>query len=530
MSDRLISLPPPPRWIRPGRRPRRLHIGLGLGLILVICLSLGTNLAHVVVRPGPLASPHAQILQGTGTIQRCAACHTNFSTTGAIRADRTDSPWGVACLACHDSSDAAVAFSPHGLPRETWGLAVGNHSVQNPVGCNACHREHRGADADLTAISDARCQSCHQERFASLGQGHPDFALAGRPGGVIEFDHQSHRARHFPAGGETGFDCRACHLNDSATGDPLVTTLAYDAACGRCHDASLRVAASTPLRLLEVPEEAGGQPPPPPTAGEVWTRWLCETPRPDSQAVSKLIERLATEGQTLLLTRLTRMGSPPEAARRLAASVPPQLITDAADRWFGPPGDIEPIPTPGVKQKPGSLDVDLAPGGSLLAGPGAADDDWLDPLTVDPLLDQSANDEPNPESTALPPQPMGGWSRDDLTLSLQYRGASTDDSTPHADPVLKSLVEIALHSPPSSDRDTVLRHPRCTRVCNVIDAQRKTPGNPHRLFGPLKRRRSSGSIRCIISIIGRTSISPDCKIAAVAMSPCRTRKRLMRRD
>jgi hypothetical protein len=62
-----------------------------------------------------------------------------------------------------------------------------------------CHREHQGAEFDLTAMNDSGCQTCHQQRYESFAADHPDFgAWPYERRTRIAFNHSSHQAKHFP--------------------------------------------------------------------------------------------------------------------------------------------------------------------------------------------------------------------------------------------------------------------------------------------------------------------------------------------
>ena len=506
MSDRLPTLPPPPRRIRPPARPRRLHVALTLGFIAAASLTLGAPWANVVIRPGPLSSPHAQILGGIDASGRCVACHDGFTGPAAASTSvsPTPSPWGEACLKCHrpglghGTGGDGSAFDPHGLPRSTWST---ERSDELPsIGCNDCHREHRGARADLTAISDARCQACHESRFESFGRGHPPFELAAASDGTIEFNHASHRLRHYPAGGEAGFDCRQCHLTDARIVDPIITTVGYDAACGRCHDGSLRVAASTPLTVLQVPEvdaeqaeRLGGwpaaavglaarHPDAPPTAGETWTRWLSGTIDHDPVAASALMDDLERRGQAALMQRLQRLGSHRDAAV-IAASVPPQWMAQTVNAWRRSPDPVRP-----GDRGAGPAAIPGASSDGLLSPPQNRLDWFLeDPLALDPLEPEPLAIAPPAKAVAKavgatdpdpPPPPWGGWSRNDATLSLQYRAAIADPASAHADPILTSLINLAVSARPDSGRDAVLAHPAiaaCRRCHSMPPGRGSTP-------------------------------------------------------
>ncbi len=120
------------------------------------------------------------------------------------------------CLDCHHATmRREVATHAHNLNQHALeGLRVASAArpddpswhdlLPRPVDsaavqCSVCHREHQGAQADLLAVSDTQCQTCHHDRFGNFASSHPDWD--GWPygrGGDVSFDHASHAAKHFP--------------------------------------------------------------------------------------------------------------------------------------------------------------------------------------------------------------------------------------------------------------------------------------------------------------------------------------------
>ncbi|MFG0261121.1 MAG: hypothetical protein ACF788_01860, partial [Novipirellula sp. JB048] len=224
-----------------------------------------TEWAADFFKPGELASPHAQILAGTLTSERCAACHSEAALqplawfdrggTGHDRVTQTDR-----CLDCHHTTlDRSTARLAHNLPAQARAqireasLADATDAVArrarrrlptpavNPesLECAACHREHRGADANLTLMTDAQCHTCHRVQFDSFAYSHPQWTdwPYGR-GGKIAFDHASHALKHFPASNQghnaIAFRCVDCHPKNEK--HELRRTVDYEVACKACHD------------------------------------------------------------------------------------------------------------------------------------------------------------------------------------------------------------------------------------------------------------------------------------------------------
>jgi len=239
---------------------------LTLGFLLIAFNSPWSN---EFVAPGPLSSPHAQILGKLGS-DRCAACHqavdqsfgqwmmTAVGASTADAAQHADDVGGSAhhqsqlCMKCHgEKFDAALALNPHGASGELleeltakaggggWTSSV-TQTVATRLGmahgktiaCNACHREHHG-DVSLSQLTDQQCQSCHHQTFHSFEDGHPEFSVASQSRRQrIAFDHGSHLNKHFPAN-KTSFDCAQCHVDDLTNNTKL--TAPFEQSCGGCH-------------------------------------------------------------------------------------------------------------------------------------------------------------------------------------------------------------------------------------------------------------------------------------------------------
>jgi hypothetical protein len=249
-------------------------MGFVLGGLLVV---LNSGWRNDFLAPGPLISSHAQILGGLEG-DRCAACHeagaqpvaTWFASLapgrGGVSAALCQSDL---CLKCHNRtlgethSRFAHNVDPNlleQLTRQTINASVqpgqvparlASHASASELACSACHREHRGADVSLSAMTDAQCQTCHVRQFNSLESGHPDFALAvPDETSIIRFDHASHGLKHFAAANRT-FDCQSCHPADS-TGNVRMNA-SFESACASCHDEAIVTSQRSGLELVSVP-------------------------------------------------------------------------------------------------------------------------------------------------------------------------------------------------------------------------------------------------------------------------------------
>jgi len=241
--------------------------GLVIGLLALI---LAGGNANELLMPGPLATSHASLTD-------CQSCHAgSFSGNLSWLHNLVDAapPHKSAelCLNCHEVGENAVRPHTHPVAQlraltekvKARAAAEGEgpgdafrpvlfrapasmtQTEEATVFCASCHSEHQGVDADLTLTSNAQCQTCHARRFGEFGSSHPN--LADYPFNRrtrINFNHQSHFARHFP---ETrrdpalGFDgpteCATCHRTGS--GQLYMEIATFDAMCGSCHTKDIR--------------------------------------------------------------------------------------------------------------------------------------------------------------------------------------------------------------------------------------------------------------------------------------------------
>jgi hypothetical protein len=431
----------------------------------------------MVIKPGELATPHAQILAGTLTSHRCASCHPRAATSpqswfSADAQGHAEVSQSDRCMDCHHTTiERPSAKLAHNLPQsvraklrlasatsveKSWhDLMPGPAVDQENVQCSACHREHRGADGDLLAISDAQCQSCHSDRFGSFATSHPewDHWPYGR-GDLISFNHASHANKHFPATvrgtGVAQFQCADCH---SRTADnELIRSTSYARACKSCHDAALRIEAADGVELLALPtlpaESAGRIQPWPESAtgffdgklspiADLLLRSDPETAsalrrlpdrdfsridgrKPDNvadgetvaRAHRQLLQEIGEDGQQVIIDRATLLGVAPSTLASLVQSLSPQFVMEASRRWFdrvSASGDSD------VRQVEFQ---DLAtPPASMLLAARPQDDRLTDASSDDLLLTPIADDNDLLEEPPVGDGDLLGGVADDLLNS-----------------------------------------------------------------------------------------------------------------
>jgi hypothetical protein len=164
----------------------------GLTLLAIVAAaayvgwSVSTRHAIRQTSPGPLAALHAM------WNDRCDVCHQPFVPTSADA--WTDNPHAAdqLCRNCH----LTTALADHSA----------NQIEADVQSCAACHRDHRGASADLTHIADAACTRCHVDikdhmkqpteqpiaNVTSFVMNHPEFHSAKRGPSDIKFSHSRH--------------------------------------------------------------------------------------------------------------------------------------------------------------------------------------------------------------------------------------------------------------------------------------------------------------------------------------------------
>ena len=125
---------------------------------------------------------------------RCEVCHQNFVP---VKSDAwTDNPHASdqLCQNCHRGGE----HSPNQIAAEV-------------VSCAACHRDHRGLNADLSRVADSACTVCHADiadhlakkseaksfdpplvNVSSFVTDHPDFRSPKRDLARLKFSHFRH--------------------------------------------------------------------------------------------------------------------------------------------------------------------------------------------------------------------------------------------------------------------------------------------------------------------------------------------------
>ena len=229
-------------------------------IVGIVLVTFASSYQNDMLNPGPVTVAHSGV-------KNCSTCHSaldhspmSWPLLAFTRSSEEED--SQRCTACHQFNESAML--PHGLPEATLqavsagvvklpsnsapllvslssAMTTPKHREDGQLPCMTCHQEHRGLAADLTAISNARCTGCHQNKFADFANGHPDFSnypFSRRT--MIKFDHNNHFTKHFrekvfSEKAPTG--CNECH-KPSPDGTAMVLQ-GFDGTCAGCHGAQI---------------------------------------------------------------------------------------------------------------------------------------------------------------------------------------------------------------------------------------------------------------------------------------------------
>ena len=241
-------------------------------ILLVLVLGVAYRQGTSLVTEGQLHSKHAFLAQD------CAACHVQPQGSGATMAAHGAEGMTASCMRCHLEMNS----QPHGnlaavtalrlrkdasgqAPERSGFIAWANalpggrmHSEAHAtIACSVCHQEHRGQDAQQTALTEASCQACHRSTFPSFSSGHPAFTdLTTRPTLQVKFDHLRHYGGAFAKMVKTEVQCSACHEQPTSAAMPVPRLKTAEIMCLTCHQND--VAPVDAVLLTSNVEEASG--------------------------------------------------------------------------------------------------------------------------------------------------------------------------------------------------------------------------------------------------------------------------------
>jgi hypothetical protein len=217
---------------------RFLPVLVAIGMSVAANAAVAQSIFEKLVMPGPLAKAHQKYEKS------CNKCHTPF---------RRDTQSSL-CLDCHDKVAADR--------KQSRGFHAKNPTAAKSE-CRHCHKEHKGADADITGLdkstfdhrqtdfqlngqhATATCESCHKAGEAyrkaplkCIGCHKPDDPHKGRLGEQCQSCHNEnswkntstfdHSKTKFPlVDAHQKVTCEKCHAGEVYKGVP--------AKCSGCH-------------------------------------------------------------------------------------------------------------------------------------------------------------------------------------------------------------------------------------------------------------------------------------------------------
>ena len=242
------------------RRSLRAHRGrlsfVALGLVIAL---IGAFFAYSPNGSARFAALDAGLLTGAHASftaeQGCSACHEAHgqSASGWLRAAFQVGDMTSKCTACHNF--AGPASTAHNMTLAALGeTRAARNSLVGNIGCVACHTEHKGVAADLSALTGSQCATCHENQFATFDEQHPQFGgdYPHNRRNAVQFNHVSHLNRHFADGRyaeRAPGACTDCH--DISGAGRRVAARGFDETCAACHGGQM---ASRELVLLRFPE------------------------------------------------------------------------------------------------------------------------------------------------------------------------------------------------------------------------------------------------------------------------------------
>ena len=246
---------------------------LTLGLVILV---FSSPWQKEIIAPGPMTHHHAQILTLQGS-DRCASCHSAADKNlAALAVDAITGGQGShcqseLCMNCHNktlNADRAMLAhnaDPNQLNRLTakaesrgskqfslvsFGKSEDTENRFGDIACSTCHREHHGADFNLSRLTDRQCQTCHASTIHRFETDHPEFNYDSKRRSRIAFDHASHFQKHFPDK-QTEFDCRQCHVGDSY--DNVQQVRSFEQSCAKCHEEQIVQSGDNGMTFLSLP-------------------------------------------------------------------------------------------------------------------------------------------------------------------------------------------------------------------------------------------------------------------------------------
>jgi len=381
-------------------RTRRSRAGLFF-LVLVIssfgwmfALSLVHSDEWSPMEAGPLSEKHKHFTSDKG----CVACHQAHENPGNwIKEIFTETDLSNECMTCH--TFAGPFAKPHNM-------RFPERSDLPDTTCVMCHTEHKGLNFNISAMSDARCNTCHIAQFESFTEGHPPYSekYPHEKRTDIQFDHKNHMHSYFKNPqfmDRSPQDCMSCH-SIASDRDRYIQTGNYEQNCASCHDQEIMNKGFVVFRSPELTENFL-------KPQEIWDVCQSTIKIPEGEEFQSLSDEEPTEISGYLLG--IDFEEPEEYSKKVQKFM-----------FYLAKHDVKALKETVKQRTPESINVD-----DLVAG--------LSPEMVKKVACAwVSNHKYKPLSEAR----MRGWFASGYELG--YRPVT------HKDPVLKAWIELLLHA------------------------------------------------------------------------------------
>ncbi len=242
-----VRMPVARTYIRPLSRKLMMTLGgIVCGVVVAYYAVDSLLLKNTFIASGPVAASHANFES------ECAKCHTPFRGVNDSR-----------CTTCHEKTNdklGVYSFAAHYLYRSAMPARIADakqkHGADEKM-CAACHPDHKGRNASITVVTDAKCATCH---YSSFNDDHPEFEFA-RTNAVddstLKMTHVKHTKEVLKELNTANIEtaCLYCH-NPMADGKAF-KPLDFDMHCGDCHLTANTASASLTIRDPSNPSALG---------------------------------------------------------------------------------------------------------------------------------------------------------------------------------------------------------------------------------------------------------------------------------
>jgi len=414
-----------PRRTTRQQRWRLSVIAVGIAIALIAVFTHLTTQGDMFAGSARMAALDAGDLTGSHSgftgAKGCKTCHEAHDATpsGWLSAVFSKNDLSGRCVDCHKFG--GPADRPHNKIFKTASAGAALPAgMGKKTECTMCHTEHKGVEADISALNNEQCAACHKNAFSTFDGGHPKFSeqFPHFRRTSLKFNHASHLNKNFlkpEVKDKVPASCTTCHQASSA--ERSVEPLGFEESCASCHADQIPTRNLVVLRLPEFEESA------------IDKETILEAcgPVPDGdEADDEEYESVSAEELNSVGAFLMNVTSDdPEAYTEAFQTLVSEMAEEGTAPLSGLLGEF--LEAAGLKTKPESL----------LAG--------LNPEAVKRMACAWASN----LEYELPAEPeFGGWYGD--FLDLIYRPAG------HADPVIKAWLEMAIAAK-SDDEETAER-------------------------------------------------------------------------